>query len=88
MKITCPSCGNHKKFLVPLWVRCTFRFNEDGTISILHVKQLESLEEKLANQNSFPALSCCECGAEAEIDFNEFESIDNTQREKIALEEL
>ena len=47
-----------------------------------------TLEEKLANQNSFPALSCCECGAEAEIDFNEFESINNRQREMIALEEL
>ena len=88
MTITCPSCGNHKKFLVPLWVRCTFRFNHDGTISILHVKQLESLEEKLANQNSFPALNCQECGAEAEIDFNEFESIDNTKRELMALEAL
>jgi len=52
------------------------------------VKQLESLEEKLANQNSFPSLNCQECGAEAEIDFNEFESIDNTQREKLALEAI
>jgi len=66
----------------------TFRFNDDGTISILHVKQLESLEEKLANQNSFPSLSCRECGSEAEIDFNEFESIDNTNRELMALEAL
>jgi len=69
-------------------VRCTFRFNEDGTISILHVKQLESLEEKLANQNSFPALNCCECGCEANVNFNEFESIDNTKRELMALEAI
>ena len=88
MKVTCPCCGNHKKFLVPLWVRCTFRFNDDGTISILHVKQLESLEEKLVNQNTFPALNCQNCGAEAEIDFNEYESVDEQKRQLLALEEL
>jgi len=33
-------------------------------------------------------LNCQECGAEAEIDFNEFESIDNTKRELMALEAL
>ena len=87
MKISCPSCGNHSKFLIPLWVRATFQFNEDGTISILHVKQLESLEEKLTDQGktSF-VLTCKECGADAEINFNEYEQIDKESAERKALE--
>ena len=88
MKITCPSCGNHRKFLLPLWCRVTFKFTEEGTISILHVKQLESLEEKLTNQNSCPALTCIECGADASIEFNEYENIDEAKRQKMALEGL
>ena len=89
MQITCRSCGNHKKFLIPLWVRCTFKFLEDGTISILHVKQLESLEEKLASQgkSSFD-LTCQECGSEAQITFNEYEVMDEEQRQRLALEGL
>ena len=88
MKILCPCCGNHRKFLIPLWVRVTFKFTEEGTISILHVKQLESLEEKLTNQNTYPTLTCQECGAEAEIDFNEYESLDEVHRQSMALEGL
>ena len=88
MQINCLSCGNSKSFLLPLWVRTTFKFNEDGTISILHVKQLESLEEKLADQNRFPALSCKECGCDAEITFNEYEKNAEEQRQLMALEGL
>ena len=89
MKIICHSCGNDKAFVLPLWVRCTFRFEEHGEVSILHVKQLESLEEKLTNQgkNSF-SLTCRECGAEAEIIFDEYARMDAQERERKALEGL
>jgi len=66
----------------------TFKFTEEGTISILYVKQLESLEEKLTNQNNYPTLTCQECSADVEIDFNEFESLDEVQRQQAALEGL
>ena len=87
MKITCRSCGNHSKFLIPLWVRATFKFNEDGTVSILHVKPLESLEEKLTDhgKTSF-SLTCQECGADANINFNEYEQLDKESSERKALE--
>ena len=71
MKIICPACGNNKKFITPMWVRATFRFNEDGTISIMHVRQLESLEEKLVNQKVQPTIKCFECGNKVEISFTE-----------------
>jgi len=74
---------------VPLWVRATFKFDEDGTISILHVRQLESLEEKLADQGktSF-SLTCSECGGDAEVIFDEYSTRDQESREKAALEAL
>ena len=89
MQIICRSCGNHKDFIIPLWVRTTFKFNEDGTLSILHVKQLESLEEKLTDQGktSF-ALTCQECGGDAEVVFNEYALIDEDTRQRQALEGL
>jgi len=70
-------------------VRATFKFEEDGTISILHVRQLESLEEKLADQGktSF-SLTCSECGGDAEVIFDEYSSQDQQRREKAALEAL
>ena len=73
---------------MPLWCRVTFRFTDEGTISILHVKQLESLEEKLTQQHFCPTLTCIECGADAEIDFNEYETCDEAKRQKAALEGL
>lgn len=88
MQITCSCCDNHRKFLVPLWCRVTFKFTDEGTIQILHIKQLESLEEKLANQNSFPTLHCSDCGSDANIEFNEYESMDNEKRELVALGDL
>lgn len=88
MQVNCPSCDNDKHFITPLWVRCTFRFNEDGTISILHTRPLESLEEKLTDQNRFPSLSCKECGADAAITFNEYENVDEIKGQLAALEDL
>lgn len=91
MHISCPNtdCDNQKRFLIPLWVRCTFRFNEDGTISILHFRQLESLEEKLTGQGTTEfALTCQECGEPADITFNEFEADSEAKAEKQALEGL
>lgn len=89
MQITCQSCGNHKNFVIPLWVRATFKINEDGTLSILHTKQLESIEEKLTDQGktSF-ALTCQECSADAKITFNEYEKINKNSNELSALEGL
>ena len=88
MQITCP-CGNNKDFVIPLWVRATFKINEDGTLSILHTKQLESIEEKLTDQGktSF-ALTCQQCSGDAEIVFNEYAKIDTESQEKQALEGL
>jgi hypothetical protein len=89
MQIHCRSCGNHKGFLMPLWVRATFKINEDGTLSILHTQQLESIEEKLTDQGktSF-ALTCQECSADAKITFNEYEKINKNSNELSALEGL
>ena len=88
MQITCP-CGNNKDFVIPLWVRATFKINKDGTLSILHTKQLESIEEKLTDQGktSF-ALTCQQCSGDAEIVFNEYAKIDTESQEKQALEGL
>lgn len=88
MKISCPCCDNTRKFLLPLWCRVTFKFTDEGTITILHVKQLESLEEKLTNQNSYPTMTCQECGADAEIIFNEYEALSEEQSQRLALEGL
>ena len=89
MQIHCRSCGNHKAFVIPLWVRATFKINEDGPLSILHTKQLESIEEKLTDQGktSF-ALTCQECSADAKITFNEYEKINKNSNELSALEGL
>ncbi|MFC1620658.1 hypothetical protein ACFL45_12045 [Candidatus Neomarinimicrobiota bacterium] len=89
MQIHCRSCNNQDAFIVPLWVRATFKFEENGTISILYVRQLESLEEKLADQGktSFE-LTCTECGGDAEVTFDEYSTNDQQRREKAALEAL
>ena len=89
MQIQCRSCDNTQSFILPLWTRVTFKIEENGTISILHVRQLESLEEKLADQGktSF-ALTCTECGGDAEVTFDEYSTNDQRRREKAALEAL
>jgi len=84
MKIRCSVCGNRKQFRIPLWVRATFRFNSDGTISLLHTTPLESLEEKLMSQKLVQGLKCSMCGAVADVDFNP----DETMRQKEAVEAL
>lgn len=90
MQIHCRDCNNTQSFVLPLWVRATFRFEENGTISILHIRQLESLEEKLADQGktSF-ALTCSECGSDdVAVVFDEYSGADQERREKAALEAL
>ncbi len=91
MHLYCPNtgCNNTKKFLIPLWVRCTCRFDDDGKIKILHLKQLESLEEKLAGtgKNDF-SLTCQECGEFGEIVFNEYENLSDESSLKEALKGL
>jgi hypothetical protein len=89
MQIRCQSCTNHKDFLMPLWVRATFKINEDGTLSILHTKQLESIEEKIVDQGKTNfELTCQDCSGDAEITFNEYEKLNTRSREKHALEGL
>jgi hypothetical protein len=75
MQIDCLSCGKSNEFLLPLWVATTFKFNEDDTLSILHVKPLESLEDKLTDNKSLREISCKECGSnEVDIVFNEYDN--------------
>ena len=86
MKIHCRSCTGNKHFLLPLWVRVTFKFNPDGSLSILHTKQLESLEEKITSKWN---LTCKECGSDdVNVEFNEYEKIDEHKQQKQALEGL
>ena len=90
MEIHCLSCNNRESFVLPLWVRATFKIEDNGTISILHVRELESLEEKLADQGktSF-CLTCSECGSdEVQVVFDEYSSLEQEHREKAALEDL
>ena len=89
MQIHCRSCGNHKDFLMPLWVRATFKINEDGTLSILHTKQLESIEEKIVDQGKTNfELTCQDCSGDAKVIFNEYAKLDTQSNEKQALEGL
>ena len=86
MDITCQSCGRNN-VVVPLWVKTTFKFLEDGTITILHVKPLESLEEKLADQDT--EITCKHCGSnDINIVFNVHEKLQNQDKELAALESL
>ncbi len=73
--------------MVPLWVRTTFKFLEDGSISILHLKPLESLEEKLVDRDS--EITCKHCGGnDINIVFNQHETMQNHDQEVAALEGL
>jgi len=55
----------------------------------LHVKQLESLEDKIIDQGktSF-TITCKECGADAEVILNEYEELETQKRQNLALEGL
>ncbi len=89
MQIHCRSCDNQKSFVLPLWVRATFKIEEGGAISILHVRQLEFLEEKLVDQDSLAALNCSECGSnDVAVDFGEYGQADQNRRELLTLEGL
>ena len=84
MNIICPSCNNQKSFRTPLWVKCTFRVEDDGMIRMLHLNQLESLEEKLTDSR----IQCKSCGARARIIFDEFQSSKEERQQKKTLEGL
>ena len=89
MQIQCRSCHNDKSFVLPLWTRATFKIEENGSISILHVRQLEFLEEKLIDQASLAALNCSECGSnDIVVELGEYGQADQRRRESLALEEL
>ena len=84
MNIICPSCNNQKSFRVPLWVKCTFRVEDDGMIKMLHLNQLESLEEKIADSQ----IMCKNCGAHAKVIFNEYQSSHEEKSQRKALEDI
>lgn len=87
MRLTCPACPDSKVFLVPLWVRATFKVEDNGTVTILHVRPLESLEEKLVEHGKTTLdITCSECGAEADLSFEE--SSNQARLEQEALEGL
>ena len=72
MRLTCPDCVDNKAFLVPLWVRATFKVEDNGTVSILHVRPLESLEEKLVEHGKTNLdITCSECGGAADLSLDE-----------------
>ena len=64
MQIRCPHCNNEKSFIVPVWIRATFRFNDDDTISLLHTRFLEPIEEKLIGGQ----VKCALCKSYVKID--------------------
>ena len=51
MQIICQCCTKSDEFLLPLWVATTFKFNEDDTLSIIHLRPLESMSEKLTENS-------------------------------------
>jgi hypothetical protein len=80
MQIDCLSCGESSEFLLPLWVSTTFKFNEDDTLSIIHLRPLEDMCEKLTDNNSLREISCKECGSnEIDIVFNEYDNQDDDE---------
>ena len=89
MQIHCRSCDNQKSFVLPLWTRATFKIEEGGAISILHVRQLEFLEEKLVDQAQMAAINCTECGSnDVSLVLGEYSQTDQARQELLALEGL
>lgn len=84
MNVECPSCGNQKSFRVPLWVKCTFRVEADGMVNMLHLNQLESLEEKLTDSQ----IQCRTCGARARVVFDGLHTTQEEKRQRRTLEGL
>ena len=88
MDILWENCGE-SEFKMPLWVKATFCFSEDGSIEIKHVQSKESLEEKLTNHmKPKPLIRCKRCDSPAKIIFNEYEDITVKKNELAALEGL
>ena len=90
MEFICTQCKQQQDFILPLWVDTTFSFNEDGTISLLHVQPLESLEEKLTEQaTGMPqGITCKHCGSSAAITLNPFEETTKARMLRQAVEDL
>ena len=89
MQIHCRSCDNQKSFVLPLWVRTTFKIEDNGSISIMHVRELEFLEEKLVDQAQTAAINCTECGSnDVALMLGEYVQADQTNLERLALEGL
>ncbi|MCF7802679.1 MAG: hypothetical protein K9N46_05425 [Candidatus Marinimicrobia bacterium] len=90
MELVCTKCKQSNDFRLPLWVKTTFTFNPDGTISLLHVQPLESLEEKLTEQaTGMPqGITCERCGSPAEIVLNPFEETSRARMLRQAVEDL
>ncbi len=88
MNIKCTMCDNRERFIIPLWIRATFKFNDDGTITILHTRPLESLEEKLVNQNIQPALKCAICKSPAIVELHSEKNEASEVLQKAAVEAL
>jgi len=88
MNIKCTMCDNRERFIIPLWIRATFKFNDDGTITILHTRPLESLEEKLVNQNVQSALKCAICKAPAIVEIRPERNDVLEERQRAAVEAL
>ena len=84
MTIVCPSCSNQKTFRIPLWVKCTFRVEDDGMIKMLHLNQLESLEEKIADSQ----IICKNCGAHAKVIFDDYHTTQVEKQQRLTLEGL
>ena len=87
MQITCPYCGNTKHFLIPEWNRCTFRFDEQGEIAILHVRPTEAIEHRLA-QEYMSGMTCTECGSDALINYNVYENLNDEKAQRMALRNM
>ncbi len=89
MQIHCRSCDNQKSFALPLWTRATFKIEDNGSISIMHVRELEFLEEKLIDQAQTAAINCTECGSnDVELSLGEYAHADQVSLERLALEAL
>lgn len=90
MELTCLSCGEHNKgFLLPLWSKTTFKLDEDGSIKILHLTPLESLEDKITDNELNREITCKECGSgDIDIVLNQFEDGKSNNAENEALEGL
>jgi hypothetical protein len=78
MQIRCSRCQNDKRFTASVWVRTAVRFKDDGTLTLLHTRFLEPIEEKIINVE----VKCVMCKANATL------IRDPHNKEHLALEAL